>query len=926
MVATVRASQWTLTITILDESGDTIGGPYDYSSAALDVELQFPEIRTGSDPNTYLPWTATVTLLDGIAPFSLDNRDTAASPTGASLLALGNQIALQLNGQRSWPPLYILQTADPLTVDQQPIRIELGDISQLSDIFTPENDYSDITLGASTAPHVAINEIAQAADIPTTSDTITTSYNLTAPVPKNDTRSWPEAMGAISACNGYCVWLNDSEDLRLTQIDLDKSSPDIALTIGRDEVGTDGWVPQNFDEQPPGSLEVIGGGGKGVQVENPRTIPVTVAGDGFTSLTSEETTTITPGGGAPTTVVEYAERQASNQIRPIITTFKNVEVTQEIEGEPPTTVFVKTPVSRSDNTSTGLRDCQDKIIPHRFNGITNSLTRTVTELEIARGLAGGDAYRDTDEAAAYDQIEAERTVVEYEYDNVTGRVKKITEETRKPYCLFNWGEVRPEFYELNRLLTRTSYRRTTEWRRVLSPSGDPTIETWEQDQETERPRGVLYPEYTGDNPETLITDPSREETFKITASDGSTAPPDTIYQDPLWVQDETQFSGTVDITPPSGDAHKLKDGHINISTPAIVSDAQCSFLAELFGRWQHGLSLGYSFIGAVPTAILSSFSPVMRVDVTDGGVTTAYIMNGFSIIGNAEETLFGCNLVNIGVVGETPDALTSPVTISFSMTASTPVAMPQAVGEIEAIDPIDVSASTPVTMPGVSAAIEKVDEPSSALDQNLVAHWRMNGDGNDSSGNSNNLTSSPTAMTYTTGGGGKLGEAAIFPSNGTQYLELNSSALTSPPGDFAFAIWVDIQASNNGGTILGATEGDVAQPDRAYQLTYDSEEWIWSVGTGGIFEFDNDTTLGWRLIVCQFVSSSRTLQLSIDGGSFFSATSSQDPTTAFPFRIGADGQGLSALRNAKVDDVRFYDRVLTTDDVAELWNNGNGVT
>ena len=53
----------------------------------------------------------------------------------------------------------------------------------------------------------------------------------------------------------------------------------------------------------------------------------------------------------------------------------------------------------------------------------------------------------------------------------------------------------------------------------------------------------------------------------------------------------------------------------------------------------------------------------MRIDVTIDSVTSAYFLNGFSIIGNTEETLWGCNLGLIGEVGVTPDVVNKAITV-----------------------------------------------------------------------------------------------------------------------------------------------------------------------------------------------------------------------------------------------------------------------
>lgn len=257
-MSNTSARLWQVQITVLDGDGNTVSGPHAYDQTALQVELSTPELRVDGSINTHLPWTASVDLLTGIDGFglSLDNRDTAASPSGASLLAQGNKVDLQVWGgaqyTRSWPPLYILRTPTPKQDDnEQPITLELGDLSQLSNTTTPEATDDTGKIGVSRSPAAVINSLALQAGLPTTADAITTGYNLSAPTPKQTTEGWPDFLGQIAACNGYALWLDSSEALRLTQINLDKTAPDISLTIGSDDVD---WTPVNLDERPPAKL------------------------------------------------------------------------------------------------------------------------------------------------------------------------------------------------------------------------------------------------------------------------------------------------------------------------------------------------------------------------------------------------------------------------------------------------------------------------------------------------------------------------------------------------------------------------------------------------------------------------------------------------------------------------------------------------
>ncbi|MEM9263953.1 MAG: hypothetical protein AAGA46_00340 [Cyanobacteria bacterium P01_F01_bin.13] len=728
-MANLDARLWTVSIEILGQDLNVLSGPHSYTGAELEVQVDLSEINTQS-PDTYTPWTAQVSLLNGIAPFSLDNRDTLATPTGAALLAEGNRVDLRIDDGtgtfvREWPPLYILRTPSALNPEDASVTLELGDIGQLFNRQTPEGDYTDIELGTETAPHIAINNILSSLGLPNSPDTIATGYNLSAPVVKYNLDSRFQLIGQIAAANGHYSWFDKNEDLRLTPIDLAKTTPDVTISIGgaTGQEDGEGWLKSNLDERPPEEMTVIGGSGAAVAIENPTIINTTVPGDGYTALTSTETTTITAGGGAPSTTIDYSENQATLQIQP------KVAATASVSG-------LNVVSSLTDNTITTLVDSEDRITTHEYNGITRALKKTTIVQRLARGLAGGDAFRDSENSAATSVIRVVRTVITYDYDNITGRVKEIIESRTRPWAVWNWGAVKPPNYQINRFLDREDYRRTTQWARVAGVSGANQNERWGIDQITLKPRGELFPGYQGNNPDTLIEVPNEQETFKKEASDGSTEPPATIYQDPLYVLDEQQHSATVAVTPLAGNAHKLEPQTVDVRAPVVVSGGQCSFLCRLLCDLRHGRSLGRLFRGETPALMFSDFNPGWRIDASADGETRAYFLNGLTIAGDNQELLFSCGLGEIGLVGVTPDVVTPPISITeqvrLDITLPAVEVVPAVVQPVQldiTLPPlaVDVIAATPeqvqldIVLPALDITPSVVAAPQVQLDIVLPA-------------------------------------------------------------------------------------------------------------------------------------------------------------------------------------------------------------
>ena len=136
MTLTARATQWQISINVLDADKDVLSGPHALDSSLFAIQVDFSEINL-EGPNGYLAWAGSLTLLDIDAlTLSIDSRDTAATPTGASLLAQGNAVDLRLftggSYQRFWPTFYILSEQQVLDQPRENTAVyQVGDITQL---------------------------------------------------------------------------------------------------------------------------------------------------------------------------------------------------------------------------------------------------------------------------------------------------------------------------------------------------------------------------------------------------------------------------------------------------------------------------------------------------------------------------------------------------------------------------------------------------------------------------------------------------------------------------------------------------------------------------------------------------------------------------------------------------------------------------
>lgn len=220
-----------------------------------------------------------------------------------------------------------------------------------------------------------------------------------------------------------------------------------------------------------------------------------------------------------------------------------------------------------------------------------------------------------------------------------------------------------------------------------------------------------------------------------------------------------------------------------------------------------------------------------------------------------------------------------------------------------------------VTNTGASGLATKCD---ASLSSNLVGHWKMDDNFNDSAKNNNGTAIGSVSMVE-----GKIGKAGSFGGNG--YVNIpSSSTIDFATNDFTVSAWIK------------STQGD-----RVVLGKYSGRGWgLYVYSTAGIDFFGygsppNDarkdaTPLfdgSWHLVtgVYDFSGDSLTITSYRD----VSAVGTNTVTTGSLANSSAAFQiGTYASYNppftGQIDDVRIYNRVLSLDDVGLLYNNSLG--
>lgn len=214
---------------------------------------------------------------------------------------------------------------------------------------------------------------------------------------------------------------------------------------------------------------------------------------------------------------------------------------------------------------------------------------------------------------------------------------------------------------------------------------------------------------------------------------------------------------------------------------------------------------------------------------------------------------------------------------------------------------------------------------------NLVAYYKMDessGTAYDVFGNKNLTNTSSVSFSA-----GKINNGAVF--NGSNYL-VNTSWYTVPSA-VTLSLWY--KTSNN----YSGVEGIVCRKDNnsgaryIYGLVIDSDNKIvmqtYHSPTSTSHNIESSFTINdgsWRHFVGVFDFSNGTMALycnnSLVGTSSLTNLTGQSGGL---LTIGVDGSNLVSgkLKSGDmVDEVAYFDRALTSDEITQLYNNGNGLT
>lgn len=216
-----------------------------------------------------------------------------------------------------------------------------------------------------------------------------------------------------------------------------------------------------------------------------------------------------------------------------------------------------------------------------------------------------------------------------------------------------------------------------------------------------------------------------------------------------------------------------------------------------------------------------------------------------------------------------------------------------------------------------------------ALADNLVAYWSLDeasGDAIDAH-STNDLTDNGSVGATT----GKVDGARDFDGSSHFFSLADNTDLSTGDIDFTISCWIFLDALGATPARVVLAKGDNVSAAAAleYGLFGVSGRLNWRVSTGAALALVQTpaasiTTGVWYFVVFWHDSVNNQIAISLDGAAATTTSHSngmQDASGAF--RLGYDNTGVRFF-DGLIDEVGFWKRVLTSEEITELYNSGNG--
>jgi len=219
-----------------------------------------------------------------------------------------------------------------------------------------------------------------------------------------------------------------------------------------------------------------------------------------------------------------------------------------------------------------------------------------------------------------------------------------------------------------------------------------------------------------------------------------------------------------------------------------------------------------------------------------------------------------------------------------------------------------------------------------ALDTNLIAYWKLDessGNASDSTANGKTLTNTGT-VTYTTG---KINNAGNF-SGSSQYLTRASEAYFQITGALSISLWVNADTLSADRQLVSKNDNNISNSEFGIIYRSTGKFAFFSANASNYYYLSTNSTYSatnwYHVVVTRAGSSSGSAVLIyVNGSSVATTVDSTDPsfvgTSSYPLNIGSQNNNNSAF-DGKIDEVGIWTRELTSAEVTQLYNSGNGLS
>jgi hypothetical protein len=209
------------------------------------------------------------------------------------------------------------------------------------------------------------------------------------------------------------------------------------------------------------------------------------------------------------------------------------------------------------------------------------------------------------------------------------------------------------------------------------------------------------------------------------------------------------------------------------------------------------------------------------------------------------------------------------------------------------------------------------------ITSNLISLYKFDEGGGSTAIDSGSLGNNGTEINIPTYVTGKIGPYALSFNGSTQYITTSNAAnYNFSSADFTVSAW--IKTTDTEGTILTTI----------VPSSYSGWEFALSAGTGSPFnvpciwntvEWYCGTTSAndgnWHLVTATYINSTQTLKIYVDGSITNTFTSVAAPGyVGTPLWVGNRNDSTGGLYwDGNLDDVRIYNRALSSGDVSQLY-------